>query len=113
MDLKEFKIRYFKPRDTVHEYTEELVLQELKKILLDGAAQVVITDQGKSFLISVTGKSKSKVFNSESYYIKENIWGWPRDWQIGAVYQVLADFIRQIEAHFQNIKSLNKRDFDD
>ncbi len=96
MDLNEFTTRHFRPRDHVREDVEELLVAGLKKIPTEGAVNVVIADQGKSFLISIVGRAGNKFFSSESIHFKESMWGWSRDWQVAALYRVLTDFRKQI-----------------
>ncbi len=96
MELHSLETKNFKPRDNVLDSGTQLSKEILSEIPIDGSAKVVISDQGDSFFISVVAKSSSKLFSSEGRWRKRETYGWPRDWQITALLQVLRDFARRI-----------------
>lgn len=97
MDLISIKAKNFRPRTDILENGENLTLDELARSQEPGEVKVVLADQGPSFLISAVARSKNKLFSSEALFFKTKLWGWPRDWQLTALLQVLRDLIRQME----------------
>jgi len=96
MDLHSLETKNFKPRDNVSETGTQLSSQLLSQIPIEGSAKIVITDVGDSFFISIVAKSGLKLFSSEGRWKKIETYGWARDWQIAALFQVLTDFARRI-----------------
>jgi hypothetical protein len=101
MELHSLETKNFKPRDNVVEAGTLLTQEILSEIPVDGKAKVVISDQGDSFFFSVVAKSSSRLFSSEGQWKKKETHGWPRDWQITALLQVLRDFARRIASMTQ------------
>lgn len=103
MDLERIQYRGFKPRQEVTDQAAKVTQKILDESVVAGSARVVIADQGGQFHISVVGKTIGKgFFSSESTFIKRNIRGWPREWQLGALAQVLGDLMRQLRGHFKD-----------
>lgn len=103
MDLERVQYRGFQPRQEVTDHAEEMIQQILDGTKVNGIARVVIQDDGAKFHVSVVGKIEDKkLFSSEISFVKKNIWGWPRDWQLGAIFQVLGDLMRQVRGHFKD-----------
>lgn len=103
MDLERLQYRGFKPRQEVTDQAQKVSQKILDESPLEGSARVVIADQGDHFHVSVVGKtSDRKLFSSELAFRKQNIRGWPREWQLGALVEVLGDFVRQLRGHFKS-----------
>lgn len=103
MDLERLQYRGFKPRQEVTDQAEKVSQKILDESPVAGSARVVISDQGDQFHVSVVGATfDRKLFSSESAFKKKNISGWPREWQLGALVQVLGDFVRQVRGHFRD-----------
>jgi len=102
VDLERIQYRGFKPRQEVTDQAARISQKILDESPIEGSARVVIADQGDHFHVSVVGKTVDKrLFSSESAFIKRNIRGWPREWQLGAIVQVLGDLLRQVRGHFK------------
>lgn len=102
MDLERLQYRGFKPRQEVTDQAEKVSQKILDESPVAGSARVVIADEGEHFHVSVVGATfDKKLFSSESAFRKQNIRGWPREWQLGALVQVLGDFVRQVRGHFR------------
>lgn len=96
MQLKQFETKNFEPRNEVLESGTKILDQELGSLSVDGTAKVVIADQGKSFLFSLVAGSKNKLYNLDVTYLKAETWGWPRDWQINAIMQMMKKFVFEL-----------------
>jgi hypothetical protein len=107
MELHSLEIKNFRPRDNVVEAGTLLTQEILAEIPIDGKAKVVISDQGDSFFFSVVAKSSSRLFSSEGRWKKRETHGWPRDWQITALLQVLRDLARRITGIVKPEENLN------
>jgi len=102
VDLERIQYRGFKPRLEVEDKAELISQKILEESPLEGAVKIVIADQGDHFHLSVVGTTQDKkLFSSESAYQKKQIHGWPREWQIGALVQLMGDFVRQLKGHFK------------
>lgn len=102
MDLERLQYRGFKPRQEVTDQAEKVSQKILDESPVAGSARVVIADEGENFHVSVVGATfDKKLFSSESAFRKSQIRGWPREWQLGALAQVLGDFVRQLRNHFR------------
>lgn len=103
MDQERLQYRGFKPRQEVTDQAEKVSQKILDESPVAGSARVVIADQGDQFHVSVVGATfDRKLFSSESAFKKKHIAGWPREWQLGALAQVLGDFVRQVRGHFRS-----------
>ncbi|MBS1971300.1 MAG: hypothetical protein JSU04_13410 [Bdellovibrionales bacterium] len=103
MDLERLQYRGFKPRQEVTDQAEKVSQKLLDESPVAGSARVVISDEGEQFHVSVVGATfDKKLFSSESAFRKQHIRGWPREWQLGALAQVLGDFVRQLRNHFRD-----------
>lgn len=101
MDLEPVQYRGFKPRDEVERDARRVAQKILDESPAGGRARVVISDLGSQFHISVVGTSKNKLFSSESLHKKKDMHGWPRTWQLGALAELLGDFVGQIQKAFK------------
>lgn len=109
MDLERLQYRGFKPRQEVTDQAEQVSQKILSESPVSGSARVVIADEGEHFHVSVVGATiEKKLFSSESAFRKQNIRGWPREWLLGALVQVLGDLVRQVRGHFREKDQDNK-----
>lgn len=109
---KEFLVtRNFKPRDNIIEEGEKLIKNEIRQSLgaTDVDIKVVIVDSGSSFTISGVALSEKRIFSSQSEYVKKNIRGWPRDWQLMAVSVILRDLVAQLKSCLPGSKPRSNR----
>ncbi|HEY8270774.1 MAG TPA: hypothetical protein VIG33_07775 [Pseudobdellovibrionaceae bacterium] len=102
MDLERIQYRGFKPRGEVKKEATKIAQKFLEEFPIEGTAKVVIADQGEHFHISVVGISENKLFSSEAVHRKKNINGWPRTWQLGALVELLGDFVQQVRGSFKS-----------
>lgn len=102
MDLERVQYRGFKPREEVDRDVRRIAQKILDEAPAGGKARLVISDQGEQFHISVVGTSQNKLFSSESMHNKKHMTGWPRAWQLGAIAELLSDFMTQIRKAFKN-----------
>lgn len=106
MDLERIQYRGFKPREEVENEAQKIAQKFLDESPVAGSAKVVIADRGEHFHISVVGVSENKLFSSEAVHKKKNMNGWPRSWQLGALVELLGDFVQQIRQSFKSPKNL-------
>lgn len=100
MDLERLQYRGFKPRQEVTDQAERVSQKILDEAPVAGSARIVIADQGDQFHVSVVGATfDKKLYSSEAAYQKKQIKGWPREWQLGALVQLLGDFVRQLRGN--------------
>ncbi|MGZ3748629.1 MAG: hypothetical protein ACXWRE_14560 [Pseudobdellovibrionaceae bacterium] len=102
MDLERIQYRGFKPREEVQKEAVKIAKKFLDEFPIEGSAKVVIADQGEHFHISVVGISENKLFSSESIHRKKKVSGWPRTWQLGALVELLGDFVQQVRGSFES-----------
>lgn len=102
MDLERIQYRGFKPREEVDRDIRRIAQKLLDESPESGKARVVISDQGEQFHISIVGTADNKIFSSESRYQKKHMKGWPRSWQLGALAELLGDFMSQIRRAFRD-----------
>ncbi|WP_413288965.1 hypothetical protein [Bdellovibrio sp. HCB337] len=102
MDLERVQYRGFKPREEVDRDVRRIAQKILNEAPTDGKARLVISDQGEQFHISVVGSAQNKLFSSESLHNKKQMAGWPRAWQLGAIAELLSDFMAQIRQAFKD-----------
>lgn len=104
MELERIQFRGFKPRDEMERDVRRVAQKILDEAPSRGKARLVITDQGGQFHISIVGTNRNQMYSSESFHKKEEMKGWPRGWQLGAVAELLTDFIQQVRNNFRFYK---------
>jgi len=101
VDLERIQFRGFQPREEVERDIKKVAQKILEESPMEGQARLVISDQGEQFHISVVGTAQNKLFSSESLYKKKDLAGWPRTWQLGAIAELLGDFVQQVRKAFK------------
>lgn len=102
MDLERIQYRGFEPREEVKKEASKIAQKFLDEFMISGSAKVVIADRGEHFHISVVGITEKKLFSSEAVHRKKSIKGWPRTWQLGALVELLGDFVQQVRGAFKD-----------